>query len=376
MKLLYFAFLLPFALQAQPVQFVNVQPDCQVFINFTALNQTSPTSPNAGFDNRGSGCTFWAMSVAASGFSSVTVALQSAPNNNGAPGTYVTFAGGTITSASPHNVNPIVTGTQDYVWIYGYNPWVQVKLTAVTGSGIVNGALYGWRQPASGASGGGTTTGNVNVVQWGSNNVVTGGVNGSVGAGGLAADGAASAGNPVLIAGHDTAGTPLAHTVQVDTFGDLVLAGVSAAQSDGSSNTPTIPGLGTAGAPTPSTNRSFPFAFNGSTWDRQFLCTNQAAFNLSGSGDTQIIAASGSTVIRICHISFTTTAPEDIQIDRGTGVNCGTGTTALTGLYKQITGLALDFTPQAALRGTASNAVCLNQSAVQALGGVVIYAQY
>ncbi len=41
----------------------------------------------------------------------------------------------------------------------------------------------------------------VNNAQWGGTNAVTGGVNGSVGVGGLAADSAASSGNPILTAG-------------------------------------------------------------------------------------------------------------------------------------------------------------------------------
>lgn len=136
------------ALYAQPSQVTYPQPDCTININnFTALNQTAPLSPNAGLNNLQVGCNVWAMCISVSGFSSITVALQSAPNNNGSPGTWVTFAGQTIFSASPYNANPITTGTQSFVWLYGYNPWVRVQLTGVTGSGVVNGSVYGWRRP-------------------------------------------------------------------------------------------------------------------------------------------------------------------------------------------------------------------------------------
>ena len=136
------------ALFAQPSQITYPQPDCRIVItNFTTLNQTSPLSPNAGLDNLQQGCNVWAMSISVSGFSGVTIALQSAPNNAGVPGTWVTFAGQSIFSASPNNANPITSSTQAYVWLTGYNPWVRVQMTAITGSGTVWGSVFGWRRP-------------------------------------------------------------------------------------------------------------------------------------------------------------------------------------------------------------------------------------
>lgn len=66
------------------------------------------------------------------------------------------------------------------------------------------------------------STGNQNLTQIGGNTVVTGGVNGSLGVGGLASSGAAVAGKPVLVAGSD--GTN-ARTILTDTAGRLVIAG-------------------------------------------------------------------------------------------------------------------------------------------------------
>jgi hypothetical protein len=153
--------------------------------------------------------------------------------------------------------------------------------------------------------------------------------------------------------------------------------GQSIPQADGLSNTEAIPLWSVNGAATAGAIRVLPFMFNAATYDRQFICASQAVFNLSGSGATQIIALSGTTVIRICHISMSTTATEDIQIEQGTGSNCGTNNAAITGLYKSVQSMALDFTPQESLRTTTGGrAVCINQSASQALGGVVIYAQY
>jgi hypothetical protein len=133
------------------------QPDCAFIINnLTTLNQTTPLSPNAGFSNLTQGCDTWAMSVSVTGFSSATVALQSAPNNGGVAGTWTTYAGQTIISASPNNANPITTATQAFVWLNGYNPWVRAQLTAITGTGAVNGTVYGWRIPSASATGTGS----------------------------------------------------------------------------------------------------------------------------------------------------------------------------------------------------------------------------
>jgi len=107
----------------------------------------------------------------------------------------------------------------------------------------------------------GTTTQPINLNQVGGVAVVTGGVAGSQGVGGLAADGAVVAGNPVLVAGSD--GTN-AETILVTAAGRQVFMSSSAA-ADASSNS--------VASPTVSATLSFKqavsnFVFNGATWDR------------------------------------------------------------------------------------------------------------
>jgi len=101
----------------------------------------------------------------------------------------------------------------------------------------------------------------VNLNQIGGTAVVTGGVAGSQGIGGLAADGAVVVGNPVLIGGDD--GTNV-QSLLMNSSGRPILA-INLTATDGSSNTigllPTLEGeirkLGVA-----------PCFFNGTTWDR------------------------------------------------------------------------------------------------------------
>jgi hypothetical protein len=106
-------------------------------------------------------------------------------------------------------------------------------------------------------------------------------------------------------------------------------------------------------------------------------CTLQQPISLSASGNTRIINAGGTGTIRICHISFSTTAAEDITFSEGTGTNCGTGTANVTGPYKSVQSIALD--PQTGgpiTTQTVGDDFCINQSAAQILGGIVIYAKF
>lgn len=327
---------------ASAQQFVVPQPDCLIFFHFTATGQTSPTSPNAGLDNRTNGCTTWNISFTNVTLTNATVTLQSAPNTAaGIPGAWVTYANQTVINGT----NPLTiaaTPAAGFAWVVGYNPWVRVLLTIGGGpaAGVVDGAAYGWRIPSASASS--QATQDVNIVS-------------PLGQALMAAS------IPVVIASNQSA---------------LGIQGISLAQADGINNTASVIATGPTGTPTASFAQIFPYRFNGSTWDREFACTNRAAFDLAGAGNTQIIAASGTTSVRICHISLSTTPPEDIKFTEGTGANCVTGTADLTGLYKQVTALAFDFGSVGALRGSASQAICINQSSAQAAGGVVIYAQY
>ena len=136
-----------FPLKAQ--QLVTTQPDCIIFFHLTASGQTSPLAPNAGFSNLTNGCTTWNVSYANTGFSAVTLAFQSAANVSGSPGSWGTFSGGTLLSG----INPNTNATGAFTWLTGYAPWVRIALTAATGSGEVDGAVYGFRIPSAGATG-------------------------------------------------------------------------------------------------------------------------------------------------------------------------------------------------------------------------------
>lgn len=247
------------------------RPDC--FLPLGLISTVSAGASAGPFDNRTTGCNTWVLSYSSTGFSALSLLVQTASNSTSPPVAWATF-----TAATGINPNTAITqATATFGTTATYFPWVRVQLTSKTGTGSISGVLYGWKLPPSGTIS-------------------------------LAANA----------------------SVNVTQVGGLTVS----------------------------------------------ACNNQALFNLSGSGNTQIVALSGALTIRICHISFSTTAAEDVKLTRGTGSNCATGTADVTGLYKSVQSMALDFGPFSPLLGAASGAICLNQSAAQALGGIVLYAQF
>lgn len=135
--------------------------------------------------------------------------------------------------------------------------------------------------------------------------------------------------------------------------------------------------------------------FNGSTWDRaqgltagtfgspstQVLSVqandpcfygnkSSASISISSATTPQFVALSGSTVVYVCGFSVSiapsATSADTIQFIYGTGSNCGTGATALTGTYGNgdLTTSAppLPITygggAQTVFKGAAGNAIC------------------
>lgn len=102
-------------------------------------------------------------------------------------------------------------------------------------------------------------------------------------------------------------------------------------------------------------------------------CTGQAIISASTTGNTEIIAASPGTTIRVCNISWASASPIDVKLVQGTGLNCVTGPADVTGLYKNVAAFAQDFWGSMVL--APDQALCLNISGNVATGGFVSYAQ-
>lgn len=133
--------------QAQQPQQVYPQPDCSIVLNLTG-NGSAPALQTAGgpADNRFQGCAVWYVSWSlGTGVADATLTLQSAPDANGAPGAWVTFANQNVVAGT----NPMLltgSGAATLAILTGYNPWVRILISSFGGTGSVVGAAYGWRQ--------------------------------------------------------------------------------------------------------------------------------------------------------------------------------------------------------------------------------------
>ncbi len=233
----------------------------------------------------------------------MTLTLQSAPAATATtPSAFVAYAGSVITGINPNTsttgaVTTFSNGATDI-------PWVRVTLSGLTGTGTVFGVAYGYKTGYTGGAGtpGSGCSSPCTVVQPTASNL-----NAQVQGPGAA--GAALSGNPVQVGGSDGTNT---RTLSTDTGGRLV-----------------------------------PGAY-----------ANTAAVALSSSGLTQIVAAGAGTTT-VSHVSASFASGVDFQLEYGTGSNCGTGTTALSGVYKTVLTIALE-TPFVVPSG---KALCVNLGA-------------
>jgi hypothetical protein len=278
----------------------KINPDCAIPFTFTATGSTQ----NLTCGNNTQGVVNWTMAYSSTGFSALSLVVQSAPDNHGVPGTWVAFAGTVCTSTNcpgSSGVNPNTATTSTYTFFYGYYPWNRVTLSSVTGTGTVKGVLYGFlNNPATGGSGAG-------------------------GGGGSGCTSPCTVIQPTASLLNDTSVLTL---------------------------------------------------FNGSAQSKAINCPNVAAVTVSASGDTQIIAASGSTQVYICKIDFSASAGSNFSFHYGTGSNCATGDTAISGVYQNVLTYSSPWDANAPLVFPASKAVCLNFVGSITAGGTVTYAQF
>jgi hypothetical protein len=254
------------ALKAQNVP----RPDCIIDVTLTAAAQTAGGVGTCG--NNINGVYEWRLNYKSTGFTALSVVVQSAPDNAGAPGTWVTFAGTVVGS------NPNTATTQASSNFVGFYPWVRVLLSSVTGTGTITGQLYGCRQPGCSISGA-TITAIVAIPN-------------PLPVDGPTAAGAAPTTPPVLVAGQD--GAPgLIRTIKTDSVGELIPSNTSNADADGVSNTQATPTGAAGGVLYP---RVFGRVFNGTTWDRMAGNTTGVALSNASTADADGVSNTQATV--------------------------------------------------------------------------------
>lgn len=122
---------------------------------------------------------------------------------------------------------------------------------------------------------------------------------------------------------------------------------------------------------------AFQMLWNGSTWDRGFTCANTAQVSVTAGSTTQIVALSGTTVIRVCSFALSISLTGTAQFVSGTGSNCGTPTvlTPAMALTTAVPWTMVGPTGSSVLRGTAGGELCI-AAVTGNVTGFVNYAQY
>lgn len=109
------------------------------------------------------------------------------------------------------------------------------------------------------------------------------------------------------------------------------------------------------------------------------VCDQQAFLNMTTATTTEIVPLTASRTVHICHIRANANGTTTMTFQRGTGTNCGTGTTAIDAGYNLTAqvGFAAGSGFGEVLSGSsAGNAVCVTNSAAVNLQVFVRYAVY
>lgn len=103
-----------------------------------------------------------------------------------------------------------------------------------------------------------------------------------------------------------------------------------------------------------------------------------AAINVSTATTTQLVALSSGQVIHVTAASVVAGGTGNITFVYGTGTNCGTGTTSITGAYPLIAnaGLSIGSGLGPVFVVPAGNALCVTTSAAVQMSGHVAYTQF
>jgi len=264
---------------------------------------------SAVIDNRVKMCSLWVVTYNSTGFSALSIQLDTANDVSGSAGTFALSTGTVLEGANPSTaVNCQTTSNCQFI-INGYAPWVRLNFTSKTGTGTLTALAFGTTAPSP------VTT-------------ITPGGGGSPCPG--------TVGTPCVVDGPDATGAaPTKPPVQ-------------AAGLDGSGNI-------------------LPFQFP----------TLVGATNVTTSGNTQIIAASGTTVIRLGMLEFTPITSGNsvnFKLVYGTGVNCATGATDLTAVQSNVLAYSHDFTFP--LNVPAGKALCYNIDAATPTNVTYEYSRY
>lgn len=127
--------------------------------------------------------------------------------------------------------------------------------------------------------------------------------------------------------------------------------------------------------------RAFQYKFNGTTWDRDFICTNTAAVTVAANTTVQIVALAAAKTIYVCSFVITTsntTSSTGNIFKTGTGTLCATGIASLTGsMHMGPIGHIELSAPDGSIlfKSASASALCLTNG-TNGVDGFLTYAQF
>ena len=195
----------------------QIAPNC--VINFGPWTDTNMTPVSF---NGTTNCAYWVMSYQVSGFSAISVELDSAVGVQGAPGSFGLFQGTVSSGSNPSTSVACSTPANCTATFTGVVGYYRVRFTSHTGNGTIQGTLQGYKT-YQGLGGNVPSTGSGCPGTSGTPCVVDG----------VTAAGSAPTTPPVLGAGID--GTNV-RTIRTDTAGNSQVVGPGAAGAAVSGN--------------------------------------------------------------------------------------------------------------------------------------------
>ena len=195
---------------------------------------------------------------------------------------------------------------------------------------------------------------------------------GSIGNTSFAATQATAANLNATVVGAGTVGTPSAQVVSVQGAASmtpiLTNPGTAANWS-----------VGATGSAVPA-NANYPGANGSGNLTGEIVCDNSVVYDASTSGSTQLVGLVSGKTIYVCGYAITTGGTAtNVKLTYGTGTACATGATSLTPAYQIIAnGGIVDHASNhwGGMKTAASNELCINASAANAVQATVYYTQF
>lgn len=109
----------------------------------------------------------------------------------------------------------------------------------------------------------------------------------------------------------------------------------------------------------------------------QFIpsCDQSAPISISSAADLQLVALTAGKQVHVCAYNFLANGAVAVTLEYGTGTNCATGKTSITGAYPLTgqTGLSAGSGNGQLFAAPVGAAVCINSNAAQTVSGLITY---